>query len=332
MTRQRRSERNHLRTGVISLVVVAVVMTVALNLDKVKALFWQSNYAVALAETSGLTVGNPVEISGVTVGTVTSIGFEGTHVRVEFSSSRAIGQQSQVAVGTATLLGSRFLDVTPGGGPSLKDGQEIPLAQSSTPYDITNALTDITDTGAAIDARRLAQAFKVLSQTFAHTPHDVHEVIAGTERLATAVAARDSDLRTLLTSAQGVSGVLARRSSDIVQILADSNQLLNALEAHRQELQALFTGLDAISRQVTGLVRDNQASLAPALASLHRTMTVVNKYMGNLRTSIVGVSQYLTSIMEGVGSGAFFSSYLAGISPVSLKPSLTQLLTGSGGN
>ncbi len=317
-------DRNFTRLGVVTITILALVVGAALNLGTLGS-FFHSSYAAAFADASGLRAGDDVRVSGVRVGEVRTVAFEGTHVRVEFTSDVRFGDASHAAIRTATLLGTRFLELEPSGSGNRYSSQEIPLSHTSVPYDVTTALSDLTDTSAALDTTQLTQAFKVLTKTFANTPASVREVLQGTKQLAKVVAARNDELRQLLNGANGVTAVLAERKIQITQTISDSNKLLSALVARRDSIETLVGALHSLSAQVEGAVHDNKSSLRPALRKLHTSLSLIDSYLGNISKSIEGVAGFLNGIGEGVGSAPFFQAFVGGLSPVSLKPSLTEL-------
>lgn len=321
----RTTERSLARLGLLSSLVVALVLAAALGFGHIRDLVGADTYRAAFADTGGLHQGDPVRISGVEMGSVKSVSLEGDHIEITFTSRRDLGSRSRLAIRTETLLGARFLDVELRGTTAQRTSEMIGKDRTTTPYDLATALSDLGSTAGQLDAGALTRSLDMLSDVFAHTPASVRAVLQGTKTLATTISARDAELGRLLRSAERISGVLAQRSTDIVQIMADSNALLAALSERRDAIRMLVSGLEAISDQLQGFVRDHRKTLVPALDKLHQSMEVINANAANISHAIEGVSGFLTALMEGVGSGAFFNGFLAGITPVSMEPALDAL-------
>ena len=82
-----------------------------------------------------------MRVAGVSVGKVSDVTLEGTHVRVDFDvDSTWIGDQSTAAIKIKTLLGQKYLAIDPLGDKSLDPGTAIPLTRTTAPYDVTTAL------------------------------------------------------------------------------------------------------------------------------------------------------------------------------------------------
>ena len=86
--------------GVIFLVVMVVLLLLSFNLGKLPFTSG-TGYSAAFARADGLRKGDRVMIGGVVVGKVTSIGLEGTHVRVGFSITNGgvhLGQNTTATI------------------------------------------------------------------------------------------------------------------------------------------------------------------------------------------------------------------------------------------
>lgn len=325
--RKRFSELNQARVGLVSVVTVAVLLALLLNVGQLTAILSGTTYTALFADAGGLHEGDPVRVSGVDVGSVRSIAIEGNQVRVRFSTDRELGDETRLEIKSDTLLGAKFLDVRSRGTGTLEAGDEIPIERTDANYDLTAALSDLVTTTGKIDAGQLAESLDVLSETFADTPRSVRQVLDGTQRLARVVAARDEDLARLLESAESVTGVLAERNVDLIGIVGDSNLLLQALEHRREQIARLFTSLSALTDQLSGFVRDNEGELGPVLSELRRSLRVINDNLDNLDASITGFSAFTRSLQEALGSGPFFYGLVGGLAPANMRPVMDSLLT-----
>ena len=75
--------------------------------------------------------------------------------------------------------------------------------------------------------------------------------------------------RDLLKSAGDVTGILSERSQQVNTLILNANDLLGVLNDRRQAIVGLLANTSAVSRQLTGLVADNEKELAPALEKLN---------------------------------------------------------------
>lgn len=325
--RKRFSELNQVRVGLVSVLAVALLLGLLLNVGQLTAIFSGTTYTAVFADAAGLHEGDPVRVSGVDVGEVRSIELEGNRVRVEFSTDRELGDETRLEIKSDTLMGAKFLDVRSRGTGTLEAGDEIPIERTDANYDLTSALADLATTTGAIDGAQLAESLDVLSETFADTPRSVRQVLDGTRRLARVVAARDEDLARLLERAESVTGVLAERNVDLIGIVSDSNLLLQALEQRREQIARLFTSVSALTDQLSGFVRDNEGELGPVLRELRRSLRVINDNVEGLDAAITDFSGFARALQESLGSGTFFYGLVGGLAPVNMRPVMDSLLT-----
>lgn len=323
---KRFTERNTRTIGLAGIAVVLAVLVIALNIAPLSQLISGSTHTAAFTDAAGLTEGSEVRVSGLQVGSVQSVEIDGAHVVVEFTADDVrLGPRTRAAIKAENALAGKFLALTPRGSGEL-DGM-IPLERTDTPYSLTDAVQDATTTVGRIDTRRLAESFDTLAETFADSPAQLRGALRGVRRLSETIASRDEALGELLTSANGVSGLLAERSGQITTIMADGNKLLAELHARRDVIDTLLSNLTSLSEQISGLVKDNRATLKPALRELRRTLKVLNKNKDNLESVIEGIAAYAKALGETVGSGPFFYALVQNLAPTNLAPLLPELLT-----
>ena len=315
---QRRGETDPARVGVVGLVVVVLAVTAALNIGEIQRALGGATYHAEFTHASGLRAGDPVHVSGMKVGKVEEVRIDGTQVRVTFHADGIeLGDRTRAAIKTASAVGNRFLAVAPAGSGST---DRVPLSRTSVPYDLTSALGDITRETADLDVTRLAEAMNAVAQNLDQTPDSFRSAISGVHKLATVVAERDDALRDLLQDAAGVSSVLADRSETIVSLMSQGNLVLTELAARRETIRTLLAATHEISVQISGLVRDNQEQLRPALDQLNQTVTVLRRNEKSLNFLIDHLGGYARNLGEAVGGGPFFYGFVQNIVPTNLRP------------
>lgn len=111
-------ERNKTVIGAVGIVTIAAVLAGSFNLD---SFIGGDEYTAQFSEAAGLRPDDEVRIAGVKVGKVVSVDLEGDKVLVEFRVNDArLGEQSRADIRIKTLLGRKFLMVTPEGDEELQ--------------------------------------------------------------------------------------------------------------------------------------------------------------------------------------------------------------------
>ena len=313
------SQRNPVLVGVVGTVIVACVVLAAFEYNKLPFIKNTNDYSAYFAEAGGIKTGSTVRVSGMGVGRVSDIRLEGTKVRVGFTVRKdvTLGDRTEAAIKTETILGSKMLELTPRGEGKLTG--IIPLERTTSPYDLPDALGDLTTTISGLDTAQLSSALTTLANTFKETPPDLKPALEGVARFSETLNGRDAQLRSLLGNANKVSGVLGRRSQQIASLVANSNALLAALLDERDSLEALTNNLTAVSHQVSGLVNDNRTQLKPALDKLNGVLEVLDNRKEDIQKTLPKFKRYALSFGEVLGSGPFFKAYVANLIPGQLS-------------
>lgn len=309
------AERNPLMVCAVGASITTAIVLGALNYDKVPFINSNEHYSGYFAEAGGLVPGAAVQVSGLRVGQVESVTLDGARVLVSFNVDNAIrlGDRTEAAIKTKSLLGAKILEVIPRG-----DNQQrgpIPMDRTQSPYQLPDALGDLTSTISGLDTDQLSQSLSVLADTFKDTPPDVKAAVEGVGRFSTTLNKRDGELRRLLADADKVTGILAERSDQVVTLLTDTNALLLQLRTQSAALDDISANISAFSRQLQGLIADNRDTVKPALDKLSGALTILDNHKQDIQISIKRLNQYAMSLGESVGSGPFFKAYVGNLLP-----------------
>ncbi|APE19471.1 mammalian cell entry protein [Mycobacterium sp. WY10] len=315
MTIKPLAERNRLTVGVVGVLVLTALVIAAFSYDKIPFIKGTSDFSAYFADAGGIKTGSDVRVSGLGVGRVSDIKLQGSKVLVDFTVRDGVdlGDRTEAAIKTETVLGTKYLELTPRGDGSL-DGP-IPLERTKSPYDLTDALGDLTTTISGLDTTQLSSALTTLADTFKDTPPELKLALEGVARFSDTLNTRDAKLRDLLADANKVTAVLAKRSDQIAQLVANANALLAELLSQRQSLDALMGNLTAVSTQISGLVNDNRTQLKPAVDKLNGVLGILDNRKKELQRTLYLLRRYAMSFGEVLGSGPFFKASLVNLAP-----------------
>jgi len=305
-----RSDFQIKRIGAIALVVALLAMAAALNLQKFPG-FRGTGYDAEFSDASGLHKGNMVQVAGIRVGRVSEIDLAGDHVVVHFTldSGTTVGDETEASIEVLNLLGEKYLNLKPAGGSELDGGSTIPLARTDSSYDIVKVFSELSNTTEHIDIPQLQTALTTVADTMNRSSGEAAATFDGLSRLSTAIASRDSEIQSLLTRAHSVSKLLAERKGDIVALMKDSSQILEELQNRRQAIHALLLNTARLSRELGGLVDDNEDQIGPMLKDLHSfTQTLVTR-QEQLQASIRNLGPYVSILSNIIGTGPWFDAY-----------------------
>lgn len=299
-------EMNKTVIGAVSITTIVAALAGSFSLD---ALTGGDTYKAEFAEAAGLRPSDEVRIAGVKVGKVTDVELAGDRVLVSFQMKGAeMGDRTRADIRIKTVLGRKFMAVTPDGDGAMDGGDTIPLDRTSSPYDVTDAFRGLATTVEDIDSDQLAQAFTTLADTFRDTPDEVRATLEGLSRLSRTLSSRDAELKRLLARSKGVTQVLAARDQDLVSLLADSSLVLDELRRRREAIDGLLRSTTQLSEQLTALTRENRATLAPALQRLRGVVTVLRQNQANLEKALVRLPVFTRLFANNLGNGRWFDT------------------------
>ena len=309
------AERNPLLLGTIGVAVTAAVVLGALQYKELPFIKSDKSYSAYFAEAGGLTSGAAVQVSGMRVGQVSSVSLDGPRVLVEFNVDKniSLGERTEAAIKTKTLLGAKIVELLPRG-----DGQlsgTIPLERTTSPYQLPDALGDLTTTLSGLNTTQLSDSLATLAQTFSDAPPDLKLAVDGIARLSQTLNTRDEQLRKLLENANKATGVLADRVDQVVSLIANTNALLAELRSQSGALDEISRNISYISRQLQALVAENKAQLRPALDKVNDLLGILDNRKQRLQEALTRLNQFAMSLGEAVASGPYFNAYLANLLP-----------------
>lgn len=312
---KRFSERNPVVIGMIAVALAAVITVAALQYKKLPFFDIGRQYSAYFAEAGGLKTGAAVQVAGLRVGAVDSIDLDGPRVLITFKVDKDVqlGDRSEAAVKTKSLLGAKILEVTPRGDGSLS--APIPLERTTPAYQLPDALGDLATTISGLNTNQLNDSLATLAQTFQNTAPDLQAAVAGAARFSETLNERDAQLRGLLEDASKATTVLAQRSEEVVSLIADTNALLTQLQTQSAALDHLAGNISALSQQVSGLIADNRDTLKPALDKLNGVLAIIDNHKGQIQKSIKLLNSYAMTLGESVASGPYFRAIVANLLP-----------------
>lgn len=305
-------ERNPVIIGFIGFAVIATLLVAAFRADRLPIIGAGDTYHAEFSEIGGLKSGNEVRVAGVPVGKVSDIELEGNKVKVTFKVDKGtrLGRETAAEIRIRTLLGAQFLALQPTGGGRLEKGGTIPVSRTTPPYDVVQAFSDLSTTTEALDVDQISQALETLSDVAAQTPEEFRGAIRGVSDLSRNLAARDEQINTLLKNLKKVTGVINARDDQLVALVKDSSVLFDAISARRDAIHRLLVSTQQISAQLTGLVKDTEADLRPALRQLRAVTTMLARNEQSLDRALTVMPGFLRVFANALGNGPWFDTYI----------------------
>ena len=311
---------NLIKAGIMGVILIVLVISVGLQPEKLIQWATSVRYQALFTEAGGIAVGNDVTMSGIKIGSVTDVSLENGDALVKFTTAGKypVGSQTTAHIRTGSLLGERVLTLESAGNETLSQNDVIPTSRTSSPYSLTDAVSELTTNTAGTDTGQLNQSLDTLSATIDQIAPQLGPTFDGLSRLSKSINGRNEDLATLLKSASEVSVVLGERSTQLNTLILNANDLLGVLDDRREAIVDLLASTTAVSQQLRGLVADNEAQLAPTLERLNAVTEVLEKNRDNISNALPNVKKFMLSQAETLANGPFYNAYVPNLQPAQL--------------
>ncbi|BBX01480.1 mammalian cell entry protein [Mycolicibacterium moriokaense] len=299
-----------MRAGFMGVVLIILVIAIGLQPERLYSWATALRYEAMFAEAGGLNVGNDVTMSGIKVGSVSSIELVNGDALVGFTveGKYALGSDTTAHIRTGTLLGERVLTLESKGTGTLDRRQVIPATRTSSPYSLTDAVSELTANTAGTDTDALNQSLDTLAQTLDQIAPQLGPTFEGVSRLSRSLNNRNESLAELLRTAGDVTAIFSERSQQVNQLILNSNDLLAVLNERRYAITSLLSATSAVSQELTALVADNEQELAPTLERLNTVTAMLEKNRDNLAKMLPGAAKYYLTQGEIVSNGAYYNA------------------------
>ncbi|MBU2549060.1 MAG: MCE family protein [Proteobacteria bacterium] len=219
----------------------------------------QKRYEVsAIFDTaSGLKVGVPVQVAGIEIGTVGSIGLAGSRARVIMllDPGVALPLDSQAVIRTSGVLGDKYIEMVPGteGAPILKNGDKI--IQTRTPAEVDQLITRISE----------------ISDDIKRVTASLSEVFGGPEGT--------QDMRKVLSN-------LREMSDSLATIVRDNNEQINRMVSNLSDFSADLKQMSAANKGNINAIftsfRKTSEQMGRTIASLQDITEKINQGQGSI--------------------------------------------------
>lgn len=310
------------RAGFIGVALIILVISIGLQPDRLWSWATALRYHAMFAEAGGLSLGNDVVMSGMNIGAVEAISLDEdtgeVHVTFTVPGSVELGSETTAHIRTGTLLGERVLELESSGDGTLRPSQVIPSSRTSSPYSINDVVGDFADNFSKTDTDSLNLALTTLSDTIDRIAPQLGPAFDGVSQVSRALNERNGSLRDLLSSTADVTKLLSDRSQRLNSIILNANDLLAVLTERRHAIVRLLVNTSAVARELSGLVADNEAELAPTLEQLNDVTEMLERNRDSLGKAIPGLTKYQITQGEAVSGGFYYNAFVGNLLPSQL--------------
>lgn len=282
--------------GLFSLLVTAGALVFALWLGKASLDSGYDDYEVVFHEAvTGLSIGSPVQFSGIKVGDVQRLRLDPQDpsqvlVRIRVAADTPVRQNTLAKLTPAGITGTSFIQLSGGaaGSPELTAiaGAEVPriIAEPSSMHRLMNNGKDLLGTVNEL----LGNANRVLT---AENAERISQTLNNLQLASGAVAEQRADLSTTIEQLALLSKQANQSLEQTSALLRTSNRLLDEHgNATFLSAQQAMTALQRSSSSLEQLLNNHQSELGEGLQSFRELGPALRELRTTL-ASLKGISQ-----------------------------------------
>lgn len=237
---------------------------------------------------AGVYEGNDVSVLGLAVGRIDKIEAKGSYVEVTMSIDKNVKVPADAIAATVSpqLITNRHVELTPAysGGPTLANGDHIPLERTRTPVELDRILANFDQLGASLggdnvngpmasrvafplldgNGDKLKQTLDQLSAAFKVTianKDQISNTIVKLNDITSIVADNDATVREFSGRLTDLMALMGEQGPGLQAVLQQLNDFVNntssVIAEHRDQFGGAMTRLTAITDQM----RQNSRSL-----------------------------------------------------------------------
>jgi phospholipid/cholesterol/gamma-HCH transport system substrate-binding protein len=233
-----------------------------------------AGYYATFTDVTGLQTGDDVDIAGVRVGQVTSIGVVDRNLaRVGFSvqAGRVLPASVTATIYYKDLIGDRYLELAQGTGPpgqTLQPGGTIPLSQTTPALNLTDLFNGFQPLFEALSPGDVNQLATEIIQVLQGEGTTMDSLLANVGTLTTTLADKSTVIDSVISNLNSVVTTVNDRGNALGTLVTTLQQLVSGLAADRQPIGTAISAMSSLTNATAGLLQQANPPLAADIKSL----------------------------------------------------------------
>jgi phospholipid/cholesterol/gamma-HCH transport system substrate-binding protein len=256
-------------------------------------------------DVKNLLAAGDVKIAGVKVGSVVSRKLDGDKAKVTLGLDDAVAplhDGAKVQIGVKSLVGTSYVDVTDGSGPTIPSGSTLPTGDVKPAVDV-DELFSVFDQATN---RNLSSAVQELGRSTQGTGKPLDQVMTGLGEVGTqgkvvlgALAKQGNDLQQLTVDSRNLLDQLDEGQGQIASLVSDAQTLTKATASRQQALEATVRALPGVLSKVqkgAASLQELSGPLTPVARSLQEAAPDLSQALVQLPAVTSGLHDLLPSL------------------------------------
>jgi phospholipid/cholesterol/gamma-HCH transport system substrate-binding protein len=286
--------------AVFALVCLVLLVGLAVKIGNISLFSQRHTVNAELSDVTGLANGDTVNIAGVPVGQVTSIGVVHGHAVIVMSVNNTVVLHSSTAVGMRwhNVIGQKEIALYPGpSGPVLAPGATIPLSHDVTDASIDTFLNSLGPVLSSINPSEANAFVENVSGALEGDTAQINQLINSGATVSSTVESLDTEVGQVIGNLNVVLGALASRSGDISSLVTNLQTVSSALASKNSLLDGVVGNLSTVATDLASLIGNNHNTITSTVDNLQAVAADVQAHQQDLAHSLstlgAGLAPYI---------------------------------------
>jgi phospholipid/cholesterol/gamma-HCH transport system substrate-binding protein len=296
--------------ALFALVCIVLLVGLAVRIGNVSLFSSRHTVNAALSDVTGLAGGDTVNIAGVPVGQVSSIGVQHGHALIAMSINNTVSLRRSTDVGMRwhNVIGQKEIELYPGkSGALLADGATIPMSHDVTDASIDKFLNSLGPVLASINPTEANAFVENVSGALEGDTAQINQLINSGAAVSTTVQALDSQVGSIIGNLDQVLTALASRSGDIDSLVTNLQTVSSALASKNSLLDGVVGNLSQVATDLAGLIGNNHSTITSTIDNLQAVAADIQNNQTNLSNSLSTLGQGLAPYIQISQWGQWFA-------------------------
>ncbi len=201
------------------------------------------------------------------------------------------------------MLGTTFLEVTVGEGPTLEPGGTITTAHTAPSYTVSDVFTESNDVLHQLDLDAIDEAIATLSTELDQDPELTQRTLEDTTALARLIGDKDDQIDRLLTYTRKVTGVVHDQQSELDNLLVNAEKVTGLVQRRRETIERLVVNGKKVVTTLDTMADDNDATMRKLLNQFDDTLGVLQAHSDQLGQTLRSSAPFARYFANATGNG-----------------------------
>jgi phospholipid/cholesterol/gamma-HCH transport system substrate-binding protein len=305
----RRSVVSALKLAAFAAMCLVLTGWLVVKVGNIQLFAHRSGYSALLSDATGLAAGDDVEIAGVPVGRVGSVGVDHGVALVTFSLDSDVRLRQGTGVGMRWLnvLGDKVLYLyPPKSGAWLAPGARLPLSADVADASVGALLDTLSPFLQSIDPKEANEFVVAVSDALEGNTGTVRSLVDNGAQVASTLGADNQQIGAVIDEYQQVAGALAAHKDDVAAVVQNLATLGKGLAAHDSELVTMVANLGDVTKEFGDLLATNHATLDGTITNVDAVATLLQEHESSLAQSLRTLPTGLAPYQEISSYGQWF--------------------------